>query len=234
MSSAPSDPRFAVWPANAAGAPVPAPAAPPSASAPLPPASAFNSPDPGPRIVELVQRGRIALDVATADLDVAEGRLGVFHPTTLHFRRVAEEARRAWERLRATYGPRALARALEADPIALLTLDDGRDDGRAPWLLMVIGGRVHAARKLDPAEDAPVIWRLRRFPDLDDDPLHVCRLADGSLQCDCAQWIYELADPRGGIEGEGEGEGPGGRPGTATAPPAPCKHQAALRSLGWL
>ncbi len=42
--------------------------------------------DPARQAVELVQRGRMILDVAAADLEAAEAALGPFHPTAWHFR----------------------------------------------------------------------------------------------------------------------------------------------------
>ena len=48
--------------------------------------------DPVRQAVELAQRGRMILDVSALDLEVAEARLGAFHPTTWHFRNALNEA----------------------------------------------------------------------------------------------------------------------------------------------
>ena len=61
---------------------------------------------------------------------------------------------------------------------------------------------------------APVQWCLTRLdPPLDDGPYYACRLRDGSTQCDCAEWTYQIA-------------GNGDR--------TLCKHLAALAALGWI
>ena len=69
--------------------------------------------DPDRCAVELVQRGRLILDVSAADLEAAEATFGAFHPTTWHFRNSLTEAQRSWERLRAELGAKALEAALE-------------------------------------------------------------------------------------------------------------------------
>src|SRR5215467_14861188 len=74
--------------------------------------------DPRRRAVELAQRGRMILDVTAADLEAAEAALGPFHPTAWHFRNEWNEARRAWERLRAEFGTKALESALSQPPLA--------------------------------------------------------------------------------------------------------------------
>src|SRR5262245_36694382 len=74
--------------------------------------------------VELVQRGRIILDVSEMDLAATEARLGAFHETTWFFRHQLADARRAWERLRAEYGTRALEAALLEPPQAIVPLGD--------------------------------------------------------------------------------------------------------------
>ena len=194
-------------------------------------ASAMPLPMPAPtgRPDELAQRGRIILDVAAADLETAERALGPFHPTTIHFRATMDDARRAWERLRAHHGGKALAEALEKPPCAVLTLGDGQTsvanlDSAAsessPTLcpkaiLIVISGQTYCVERAPGTRLAPIIWRLSRLPDLEDGPYYACRLRDGELQCDCAQWIYQIAD-------------------NEEAQETVCKHIAALRSLGWI
>ncbi len=165
--------------------------------------------DPGRRAVELAQRGRMILDVATADLETSEAALGAFHPTTWYFRDALAEARKSWDRLRAQFGTKALDRALEEPPLAVLNLTTGP----SPMILIPIEGKTYRAEPITGTALAPVQWRLTRLhPPLEDGPYYACRLHDGSTQCDCAAWTYGVDLPTSG----------------------PCKHLAALASLGWL
>ena len=83
-------------------------------------------------------------------------------------------------------------------------------------MLIVIGGRTYCLQRVAGTELAPVQWRLTRpHPPLEDGPYYACRLADGSTQCDCAEWTYQIAD--------------NGDPRQAH-----CKHLAALAALGWI
>jgi len=169
--------------------------------------------DPKWRAVELAQRGRMILDVAAADLEAAEAALGPFHPTSTHFRAALSEARRSWDRLRAEVGGATLEEALAEPPVTVLTLGEPGPGGIPPYILIPIAGRTYHARRLPDAADAPIVWRLARLPDPGDGPYHACRLRDGTTQCDCAEWTYQVAD----IEPEGV-----------------CKHLAALAALKWI
>lgn len=167
--------------------------------------------DPVRQAVELAQRGRMILDVSAADLEAAEAALGPFHPTAWYFRTARDEARRAWDRLRAQYGSAALDAALQELPLTYLTLERG--SGREPVVLIPVGGHSYRAERVVGTALAPIQWRLTRLhPPLEDGPYFACRLHDGSVQCDCAEWVFEVADS--------------GR--------HACKHLAALRALGWL
>lgn len=181
------------------------------------PAIADRDPsDPGRRAVELAQRGRMILDVAKVDLEASEAALGPFHPTTWHFRNALAEARKSWDRLRAEFGLRALERALEQPPLALLRLGDR--DGPA-LLLIPIEGRTYRAEPVAGTAIAPVQWRLTRLdPPLEHGPYYACLLRDGSTQCDCAEWTYRPEPTPSGV----------------TPAVASCKHLAALATLGWL
>ena len=166
--------------------------------------------DPSRRAVELAQRGRMILDVATADLEAAEASLGSAHPTCWHFRQGLDDARRAWDRLRAQFGGKALEAALAEPPVAVLRLSLNRTD----LTLIPIAGRTFRVEAIAGTPLAPVQWRLTRLsPPLEHGPYYVCRLGDGSTQCDCAEWMYREDAP--------------------TAPDH-CKHMAALDALGWL
>lgn len=171
-------------------------------------------------VVELVQRGRMIVDVATVDLAEAERALGPFHETSWHFRQALAEARRSWERLRAELGTRTLERALEYPPATQMTLDHPGGRG-GTYVLVAIGGRTYRVQPVAGTEAAPVQWRLTRLlgegPDEvpGQDPYYVVRLREGRAQCDCAEWIYRAADLD-----EPEQAG--------------CKHVAGLRSLGWI
>jgi hypothetical protein len=177
--------------------------------------------DPERRAVELAQRGRIILDVSTADLEAAEAVHGAFHPIAWHFRNACNEARRSWERLRAELGTKTLEAALARPPLVILPLGEAKDGGGVAGglpraVLVVIGGGTYSLQRVAGTELAPVQWRLTRpHPPLEDGPYYACRLADGSTQCDCAEWTYQVAD--------------NGDPRRAH-----CKHLAALAALGWI
>ncbi len=110
---------------------------------PASPARRRDSTDASWKSIELIQRGRMILDVAAADLEVSEARLGPFHETTWYFRTALEESRRSWDRLRASYGGRALEAALGEPPQTVLTL--GRDDMPAA-VLIPIGGKTYSVQ----------------------------------------------------------------------------------------
>src|SRR4051812_33943389 len=114
-----------------------------------------NPDDPAFKAVEMAQRGRMILDVAAADLEGAEAALGPFHPTAWHFRGALDEARRAWDRLRAQFGGAALEAALLEPPLAVLTLG-GETSGRPAVTLIPIGGKTYGAERIEGTELAPV------------------------------------------------------------------------------
>jgi len=173
--------------------------------------------DPERRAVELAQRGRMILDVALADLEESEAALGASHPTTWFFRNALAEAEKAWDGLVVEFGDRAIERALEHPPLAVLTIPIAAR--RLSMLLILIDGKTYRAEPVDGTVPAPVQWRITRLhPPLEQGPYYVCLLSDGSTQCDCGEWIFRAADPRPG----------------ATERPTPCKHLAALAALGWL
>jgi hypothetical protein len=171
--------------------------------------------DPQRCAVELAQRGRMILDVSTADLEAAEAAYGPFHPTTWYFRNAWTEARRSWERLRAELGTKTIEGALNQPPLAVLTLSSP-DPASTPLVLVVIAGRTYRAQKVAGTSLAPTQWCLTRLhPPLDHGPYYVCRLADGSTQCDCAEWTYQIAE-------------------NGNSPRTHCKHLAALAALEWI
>ena len=164
---------------------------------------------------ELAQRGRLILDVSSAGLETALSALGALHPTTWHFRDSVNEARRYWERLRALLGTKGLEAALSQPPLTTLTLGE-RAKGSPRVELLLIEGKTYRAQQVAGTELAPFQWRLTRLhPPLEDGPYYVCRLANGSTQCDCAQWTYRIAE-------------------TNASRQSCCKHAAALVSLGWI
>ena len=171
--------------------------------------------DPTRSAVELVQRGRLILDVSAADLDAAEATFGAFHPTTWHFRNSLNEAQRSWEQLRAELGTKTVEAALEEPPLTALALDESTN-GQPSVVLVLIAGQTYRPQRVVGTELAPVQWRLTRLrPPLEDGPYYVCRLADGSTQCDCANWTYRIAE-------------------TTKVRTTRCKHVVALASLGWI
>jgi SWIM zinc finger len=164
---------------------------------------------------ELAQRGRLILDVSSAGLETAEAALGAFHPTTWQLRNLLGEARRSWERLRAALGTKILEAALSQPPLTTLTLDEN-SNGSPCVVLVLIEGKTYRAQQVPGTELAPIQWRLTRLhPPLENGPYYVCRLANRSTQCDCAEWTYRIAE-------------------TSAARGTYCKHLAALISLGWL
>lgn len=164
------------------------------------------------RLVEQIQRCRIWLDTGAAALELAERRLGPFHETTSRIRAALDDVRRAWARLRASAGTVALDSMLADRPRALVHLEAG---AAAPGLgLLVIAGHTYRAERVAGTRLAPVQWRLVRLAgEPRDEPFFVVRLSDGSTQCDCADWTFEV---------------------NQTDRIEPCKHIAALRSLDWM
>jgi len=164
--------------------------------------------------VALAQRGRLRLDLTVCALDAAEQTAGPFSEIARTFRTAVKEAKDAWDRLRAVHGLRALEVALERPPTpaAVWWLDAPIRSHHAAAALIVIGGKSYRAVAVPGTPEAPRIWRLSHLPTSDDGPYHACRLADGSTQCDCAEWTYQ-------IQGLSD---------------APCKHLSALQALGWL
>ena len=152
--------------------------------------------DPARCAVELVQRGRLILDVSAADLEAAEATFGAFHPTTWHFRNSLAEAQRSWDRLRAEMGAKAIEAALEQPPLTALALGESTN-GRPDVVLILIAGQTYRPQRVAGTELAPIQWRLTRLrPPLENGPYYVCRLADGSTQCDCANWTYQIAETK--------------------------------------
>jgi len=171
--------------------------------------------DPARCAVELVQRGRLILDVSAADLEAAEATFGAFHPTTWYFRNALNEAQRSWEQLRAELGTKAIEAALGQLPLTTLTLGEPAN-GRPHVVLILITGQTYSSQRVAGTALAPIQWRLIRLnPPLENGPYYVCRLADGSTQCDCADWTYQIAE-------------------TENVRRTQCKHLAALAALGWI
>jgi hypothetical protein len=171
--------------------------------------------DPDRCAVELVQRGRLILDVSAADLEASEARFGAFHPTTWHFRNALSEAQRTWVRLGAELGTKILETALRQPPLTMLTLGEPAN-GDLHVVLILIVGQTYRSQRVAGTELAPIQWRLTRLnPPLENGPYYVCRLSDGSTQCDCADWTYQIAQSTDGHKTN-------------------CKHLAALAALGWI
>lgn len=165
--------------------------------------------------VELAQRGRMILDVSAADLEAAETSYGPFHPTTWHFRNALHEAQRTWSRLRAELGTLFLESALDEPSLTVLTLGEPAA-GPSRVDLILIAGQTYRTQSVMGTESAPVQWRLCRLnAPVDDSSYYVCRLADGSTQCDCAEWIYRIAE-------------------NDRTCGAQCKHISSLAALGWI
>ena len=172
--------------------------------------------DPLRKEVELIQRGRMIVDVSQVDLDAAESLLGAFHATTWYFRAARDESLRSWDRLIADFGAEAVENALARPPISPLELTAGVNSGNEPALLIAIDGKTYHAERVAGTPPAPIQWKLDRLrPPLEHGPYYVCRLREGSTQCDCAEWTFRVAEPVDVVH-------------------APCKHVTALKMLGWL
>jgi len=165
--------------------------------------------------VELVQRGQIILDVSIADLETAERVHGSFHPTTWHFRNALGEVRRTWACLCAELGANFIEAALDQPPLTVLTL--GKAQATSDNVnLILIAGQTYQIQAAAGTELAPVQWQITRLnPPLSHGPYYICRLVDGSIQCDCADWTYRIAE-------------------TSHAEHSCCKHVNALSALGWI
>ncbi len=166
-------------------------------------------------LVELVQRGRMIVDGAAADLEAAETAHGAFHETAWRCRDSLAEARRSWDRLRAEIGSKQMELALKARPVAVVTLAGAPAQATFSGLI-VISGHTYVVKRIAGVESAPIQWRVARLlPQSGAEPYHACRLADRSTQCDCAEWIFRIAQ-------------------TADRARAHCKHLAALAALDWI
>ncbi|MDX2038234.1 MAG: hypothetical protein SFX72_16415 [Isosphaeraceae bacterium] len=170
--------------------------------------------DPLHRVVELAQRGRIILDVTEADHRAATETLGPAHPVTAHFQAQKAEALKAWDRLVMELGREILEEAVAQPPVAWLEAPARRS--RPAGRFFPIDGRTYLAEPVPGTSAAPVQWRLVRL-DSQVDPYYVCRLDTSGHQCDCAEWIYRVAQPIAGV-----------------AAPRHCKHLLALIALGWI
>jgi hypothetical protein len=171
--------------------------------------------DPYRCAVELVQRGRMIVDVAAVDLEAAETAFGLFDPTTWHFRNALSEARRSWERLRAELGTKTIAAALREPPLVVLTLGQSAQTSTRV-VLVSIAGQTYRTEQVAGTDAAPTQWRLTRLlPPLGHGPYYVCRLANGMTQCDCADWTYQIAE-------------------SMDRRKTHCKHLTALCALGWI
>ncbi len=166
-------------------------------------------------VVELVQRGRMIVEGAAADLEAAEAAHGAFHERSWHCREALTEARRSWDRLRAEIGSKQMELALNAHPVAVLALEGAPATAKFSGLI-VIGGSTYVVKRIVGVESAPIQWRVARLRTHSGaEPYHACRLADGSTQCDCAEWIYRIAQTTNRDRGR-------------------CKHIAALAHLDWI
>lgn len=165
------------------------------------------------RLTELIQRGRMTLEVAQVDLQMVQSRQGPFHETTWYFRQALADATQSWDRLCQEVGERGVATALAQPPSIILELNHPGRPGTPVCLILIQGGTY----RLEPVPGtplAPSIWRLTRLAtDQDPEPYYALKRADGSTQCDCAEWVYRIAE---------------------TNQPRPCKHLAALHALGRL
>jgi hypothetical protein len=155
------------------------------------------------------------LDVSMADLEVAENRFGPFHSTTWHFRNALGEAQHTWALLQAELGSKFIETALNQPPLTVLTLGESNSDPKSVKLVL-IAGQTYRYQAVPGTDLAPMQWRLTRLNSpLVHGPYYICQLADGSTQCDCAEWTYRIAE-------------------TGNTRRNQCKHIGALAALGWI
>lgn len=170
-------------------------------------------------IDELVQRGRMIVELAAADLHAAEAAYGTAHEITWRFRNQLNEARVSWSHLCAELGPRAIERALSQPPASFLALEPTRSGRGDVNLFCLEGTTFRATRSLNTARGATE-WHLASLASSLAEGLTrprvrftVSRARDGSRCCDCAEVR--------GAEG-------------VTHDGSHCKHVRALLALGWI
>lgn len=118
-------------------------------------------------------------------------------------RKTTEEVATIWARLWSEFGEDVLQVALDCQPIKAVEMDSGAT-------LILIDGITYKCEHAHGTRLAEIQWRLTK---LDGDAYFACRLANGTLQCDCADWQFRVADATG-------------------AQVTHCKHLRALASLG--
>ena len=120
-------------------------------------------------------------------------------------RQLTEEMAAIWTRLWNEFGGGIIQTALDCHPIATTTMGNGTS-------LFLIDGETYVFQRAHGARLAEMQWELAKLND-GANPYYACRLANGTLQCDCADWTYRVAESNGA---------------TCTH----CKHLRALASLG--
>ncbi len=122
----------------------------------------------------------------------------------------AMEMEAAWENLREEVGDDAIEQALGFHPISFVTLDDSHTR-----CLVSVYGHTYLCEQAEGTALAQIQWRMGRVETAEGytGPYFACRLADGTMQCDCADWTYRVAL-------------------SPSATVAHCKHLRALASLG--
>jgi len=169
----------------------------------------------GRDVIELVQRGRMILDLAEADYEEVVGRRGHDREAAWQCRNTLTEASQSWQRLVEDLGMDTVQTALRQPSQSAIHLESVGHKGQTISLIL-IGGSTYTVMREPGVELAPVQWRVARLkPNVEPDPYYVCRLANGTFQCDCAEWIYRIAE-------------------TDRLRTTHCKHSAALHALGWI
>ncbi len=165
------------------------------------------------RTNELVQRGRMILEVAGVDLQTAQARFGLYHEITWYFRHALAEVEQSWRRLEVELGAKRLAQALEKPACTVLDLNSSSPPTVTIQLILIAGG-TYRVESVAGTPLAPKIWRLTRLSSGPvPEPYYVLRRADGTTQCDCAEWIFRIAE---------------------TNFTGSCKHLSSLQALRWL
>lgn len=141
--------------------------------------------------LERIQLSKIMLDAALAKMLDSE---------------TTKDVLTTWLSIQAEAGDDVIELAMDCQPLSMVIVDEVEKQ----YLLLIDG----SAYSCSFVGGMIVQWRVRRLANIaNEDPYCVCRLTDGTLQCDCGDWVFRVNEAKGA---------------TVTH----CKHLRALASLG--